>query len=115
MERREPFKAILDGDRKAPRRRERRRRRDDLATHAGMTTDDFDQHRPRLDRHGPAPPLPSALHRVVYQPMLELLAYLRANGFKTLHRLRRRRRIHARLAEQVYGIPPEQVAGSSSS
>ena len=48
-----------------------------------------------------------------YQPMVELLRYLEANGFTTLHRLRRRPRLHApRSPEPVYGIPPERVIGS---
>jgi len=50
---------------------------------------------------------------MVYQPMLELLAYLRANGFQDVHRFRRRRRVHARLRGQSLWHPPEQVVGST--
>ena len=50
---------------------------------------------------------------MVYQPMLELLAYLRANGFKTFIVSGGGIEFMRAFAEQVYGIPPEQVIGSS--
>jgi hypothetical protein len=50
---------------------------------------------------------------MVYQPMLELLAYLRANGFKTFIVSGGGIEFMRPWAEQVYGIPPEQVVGSS--
>ena len=50
---------------------------------------------------------------LVYQPMLELLAYLRANGFKTFIVSGGGIEFMRAFAEQVYGIPPEQVVGSS--
>ena len=50
---------------------------------------------------------------MVYQPMLELLAYLRANGFKTYIVSGGGIEFMRPWAEQVYGIPPEQVVGSS--
>ena len=54
------------------------------ATHAGMTTDEFTARRAGVDRHAPDIRQTGRLYtEMVYQPMLELLAYLRANGFKT--------------------------------
>jgi hypothetical protein len=50
---------------------------------------------------------------MVYQPMLELLAYLRANGFKTFIVSGGGNEFMRAFAEQVYGVPPEQVVGSS--
>ena len=50
---------------------------------------------------------------LVYQPMLEVLAYLRANGFKTYIVSGGGIEFMRVFAEQVYGIPPEQVIGSS--
>ncbi len=53
------------------------------------------------------------LLEMVYQPMLELLAYLRANGFKTFIVSGGGIEFMRPWAEKVYGIPPEQVVGSS--
>jgi len=83
------------------------------ATHAGMTPEEFD----RIVRDWAA----SARHpktgrlytEMVYQPMLELLAYLRANGFKTFIVSGGEIEFIRAWAEKVYGIPPEQVVGSS--
>ena len=59
---------------------------------------------PKLDRPYP---------KVVYQPQLELLAHLRANGFKTFIVSGGGVDFMRAFAEQVYGVPPEQVIGSS--
>jgi phosphoserine phosphatase len=84
-----------------------------MATHAGMTTDEFEQvvkdwiataRHPRFDR---------PYTECVYQPMLELLRYLRANGFKTWIVSGGGIEFMRPWAERVYGIPPEQVVGSS--
>ena len=53
----------------------------------------------------------ATLHRAVYQPMLELLAYLRANGFKTFIVSGGGIEFMRPWTEQVYGVPPEQVVG----
>lgn len=84
-----------------------------MATHAGMTTDEFEQivtewiataKHPRFNR----------LHtELVYQPMLELLAYLRANGFKTYIASGGGIEFMRPWSERVYGIPAAQVIGSS--
>ena len=69
--------------------------------------------RPGLDRHGEASALGAALHECVYQPMLELLDYLRANGFQTWIVSGGGVDFMRVFAEAVYGIPPAQVIGSS--
>ena len=84
-----------------------------MATHAGMTTAEFEQMVGRdwittLAKH------PSTFHRFrilkcVFQPMLELLDYLRANGFKTYIVSGGGIELMRVFAEEVYGIPPEQV------
>jgi hypothetical protein len=110
----QPFRAVLEGDLQA------------LAsygqeglvqlvmeTHAGMTTEEFAKivkdwlataRHPRFDR---------PYTEVVYQPMIELLCYLRANGFKTFIVSGGGVEFMRAWTEQVYGVPPEQVIGSS--
>jgi len=84
-----------------------------MATHAGMTTDEFEsivQNWIATARH----PTTGRLYtEMVYQPMLELLAYLRANGFKTFIVSGGGIEFMRPWTEVVYGIPPEQVVGSS--
>jgi phosphoserine phosphatase len=81
--------------------------------HSGMTTVEFDQIvRDWIStaRH----PVTGRLYaEMVYQPMLELLAYLRENGFKTFIVSGGGIDFMRAFAERVYGIPPEQVVGSS--
>ena len=84
------------------------------ATHAGMTTEAFDRIarewiRTKRDARFKRQPT-SAL---VYQPMLELLDYLRANGFKTFIVSGGGVEFIRAFAEEAYGIPPDQVIGSS--
>ena len=84
-----------------------------LASHAGLTTDEF--HRIVSDwiasaRH---PRFDKPYTSLVYQPMLELLAYLRANGFKTFIVSGGGVEFMRPWSEQFYGVPPEQVVGSS--
>jgi hypothetical protein len=84
-----------------------------MATHAGMTTDEFAQivrDWVATSRH---PMTQRPYTAMVYQPMLELLAYLRANGFKTFIVSGGGIEFMRPWTEDVYGIPPEQVVGSS--
>ncbi|HEY8942804.1 MAG TPA: HAD family hydrolase, partial [Polyangiaceae bacterium] len=82
------------------------------ATHAGMSTDEFTQlvrtwlakaRHPRFDR---------TYAELVYQPMLEVLAFLRTNGFKPYIVSGGGTEFIRVFAEQAYGVPPEQVIGS---
>lgn len=111
---RQPFKGILEGDMKAVLAGgERALAELVMASHAGMTTEEFEQvvkdwlataRHPRFQR---------PYNELVYQPMLELLAYLRTNGFKTYIVSGGGIDFMRPWAEKVYGIPPEQVIGSS--
>ena len=84
------------------------------ATHAGMTTDEFEHDRQGVARHREASHDQARLYtEMVYQPMLELLAYLRANGFKTFIVSGGGVEFMRPSPSSVYGIPPEQVIGSS--
>ena len=66
-----------------------------------------------MDRHGAHPRFKRRYNELVFQPMLELLAYLRANGFKTFIVSGGGMEFMRPWSEKVYGIPPEQVIGSS--
>ena len=84
-----------------------------MATHAGMTTAEFARlvgDWPAAARH---PRFDRPFIHLVYQPMLELLAYLRANGFKAFIVSGGGIEFVRSFSERVYGVPPEQVVGSS--
>lgn len=110
----EPFKSVLAGDMKGLASSGEKGLLEVLAaTHAGMTTEEFSTivadwlasaRHPRFDR---------PYNRLVYQPQLELLAYLRANGFKTFIVSGGGVEFMRVFAQEAYGIPPEQVVGSS--
>src|SRR5450631_2458436 len=110
----QPFKAALDGDMKTlAESGERGLLELGMATHAGMTTEEFQKivmdwlaaaRHPRFKR---------AYIELAYQPMLELLAYLRANEFKTFIVWGGGVEFMRPWTERVYGVPPEQVVGSS--
>jgi hypothetical protein len=110
---REPFKSLLAGDAEKTLADGETSIAELIATtHAGITTEEFDAivrqwiltaHHPRYGR---------PYIEIVYQPMLELLAYLRANGFKTFIVSAGSVDFIRPWAGDVYGIPSEQVIGS---
>jgi hypothetical protein len=112
----QPYKAILEGDLKTAMAGGEKALLDLLMTsHAGMTTDEFDKSvsdwlatatHPKTGRH---------YNEMVYQPMLELLEYLRANGYKPFIVSGGGIDFMRVWAEKAYGIPPYQVIGSSLS
>jgi hypothetical protein len=84
-----------------------------MATHAGMTTQEFEktvQDWLATARH---PRFKRPYTELVYQPMLELLSYLRANGFKTFIVSGGGIEFMRPWTGKIYGVPPEQVVGSS--
>jgi phosphoglycolate phosphatase-like HAD superfamily hydrolase len=83
------------------------------ATHAGMTTEEFDKIAKEWLATAKHPKTGRLYTEMVYQPMLELLAYLRANGFKTFIVSGGGVEFIRAFAEKTYGIPPEQVVGST--
>ncbi|MHC4210215.1 MAG: HAD family hydrolase [Planctomycetota bacterium] len=110
----QPFKAVLDGDMHAlAESGEKGLIALVMATHAGMTTDEFaDVVRAWIAtaRH---PTTGRPYTNMVFQPMLEVLDYLRAKGFKTFIVSGGGIEFMRVFAEEVYGVPPEQVIGSS--
>ena len=84
-----------------------------MATHAGMTTEEFEAVVVKWIATARHPTTGKLYTEMVYQPMLELLAYLRANGFKTFIVSGGGIEFMRPWTENVYGIPPEQVVGSS--
>ncbi len=83
------------------------------ATHTGMTTEEFRRTVQDWIATAKHPKTGRPYTEMVYQPMLELLAYLRANGFKTFIVSGGGIEFMRPWTERVYGIPPEQVVGSS--
>ena len=110
----QPFKGVLEGDLKAVAATgERGLLELVMATHAGMTTEEFAATVRDWVATARHPTLKRPYTELVFQPMLDLLAYLRANGFKTYIVSGGGIEFMRVLAEQVYGVPPEQVIGSS--
>jgi len=110
----QPFKAVLESDMKAlAAAGEKGLVELIMATHAGMTSDEFQKIVSEWIATARDPKFKKPYTELVYQPMLELLAYLRANGFKTFIVSGGGIEFVRPWAEKVYGIPPEQVVGSS--
>ena len=84
-----------------------------MATHAGMTTIEFEKIVKDWIAKARHPKTKRLYTEMVYQPMLELLAFLRANGFKTFIVSGGGIEFMRPWADAVYGIPPEQIVGSS--
>jgi phosphoglycolate phosphatase-like HAD superfamily hydrolase len=110
----QPFKAALDGDLQALAASGEKGLMELMAaTHAGMTTEEFEKIVSDWLASARDPRFKRPYTELVYQPMLELLTYLRANGFKTFIVSGGGIEFMRPWAEKVYGIPPEQVVGSS--
>ena len=110
----EPFASLLKGNVKgALAGGERAMGEIVMATHAGMTTAEFETLVRDWTANAKHPKTGRLYTEMVYQPMLELLAYLRANGFKTFIVSGGGIEFMRPWTEKVYGIPPEQVIGSS--
>jgi len=110
----EPFASLLKGDVKgALAGGEKAMVEIVMATHAGMTTEQFQQIVRDWLAVAKNPVTKRSVTEMVYQPMLELLAYLRANGFKTFIVSGGGIEFMRPWTEKIYGVPPEQVVGSS--
>lgn len=110
----EPFASLLKGDvKKALAGGEKALFEILMYTHAGMTTDEFEEIVTSWIATARHPKTGKLYTEMVYQPMLELLAYLQANGFKTYIVSGGGVEFMRPWTEKVYGIPPEQVIGSS--
>ncbi|HEY4141744.1 MAG TPA: HAD family hydrolase [Pseudolabrys sp.] len=110
----QPFKALLEGDKKALAEAGKSGLMQIIAvTHTGMTTEEFSKSVLEWTATAKHPRFNRSYTDLVYQPMLELLAYLRRNGFKTFIVSGGGVEFMRPWVEKVYGIPPEQVVGSS--
>ncbi|MEZ5582656.1 MAG: HAD family hydrolase [Candidatus Competibacteraceae bacterium] len=110
----QPFKAVLEGDKKAlAESGEEGLLELVMASHAGNTTEEFTTIVTDWLATAKHPKFGRPYTELIYQPMLELLTYLRANGFKTYIASGGGIEFMRPWVEQVYGIPPEQVIGSS--
>ena len=110
----QPFKGVLDGDMKAVAASGQHGLVEMvMATHAGMTVEQFQKTVSDWLDTATDPKFHKPYTECIYQPMVELLAYLRANGFKTFIVSGGGVEFMRPWAEKAYGIPPEQVIGSS--
>lgn len=110
----QPFKGVLEGDLKAVMAGGKKSLVEIIAaTHAGMTTEEFEQIVLEWISKAKHPKTRRLYREMIYQPQLELLAYLRASGFKTFIVSGGGIEFMRPWTEETYGIPPEQVVGSS--
>jgi len=110
----EPFKSVLDGDLKGiAKAGERGMVELMMATHAGMTTDEFSKIVTDWFASSKHPKTGKPYTEMTYLPMRELLDYLRANSFRTYIVSGGGVEFMRPVTEKIYGIPPEQVVGST--
>jgi phosphoglycolate phosphatase-like HAD superfamily hydrolase len=113
LKNREPFKTVLSGDREAIAKLSKKDLEEILmATLTGMTTDQFQVEVKKWLAEARDPRWKKPYNELTYQPMQEVLKYLRANGYKTYICTGGGQDFVRVYAEQTYGIPPEQVVGT---
>ncbi len=110
----QPFKALLEGDMKTVGASGMKGLMEIImATHSGMTAAEFEKTVTNWLATTKQPKFKRLYTELIYQPQLELLAYLRAHGFKTFIVSGGGMAFMRPITEKTYGIPPEQVVGSS--
>ena len=110
----QPFKGVLEGDMKAVGASGMKGLMQIImATHSGMTAAEFEQEASSWLATTKQSKFDRRYTELVYQPQLELLDYLRANGFKTFIVSGGGMAFMRPISKKTYGIPPEQVVGSS--
>jgi hypothetical protein len=110
----QPFKAVLEGDMKTlADSGEHGLLELGMATHAGMTTEEFEKIVTDWLATARDPRFKRPYTELSYLPMIEVLAFLRANGFKTFIVSGGGVEFMRPWTERIYGVPPEQVVGSS--
>jgi uncharacterized protein (TIGR03000 family) len=110
----EPFKTVLSGDREAIARLSLKELEEILfATLTGMSVDEFQAEVKRWLASARHPRYQRPYTELTYQPMLEVLRFFRANGYKTYIVTGGGQDFVRVYAERVYGIPPEQVVGTA--
>jgi hypothetical protein len=111
----QPFKALLAGDMKTVGASGMKGIMEILmATHSGMTAEEFEREASNWLATAKHPKFDRLYSECIYQPQLELLAYLRTNDFKTFIVSGGGIQFMRPITEKNYGIPPEQVVGSSA-
>ena len=110
----EPFKSVLAGDKAAMAKFGKQDwARIIVATQAGVTTEAFYGIAKQWIATAKHPRFGRLYTDLVYQPMIEVMSYLRANGFKTYIVTGGGQEFVRVYSNRVYGVPPEQVVGSS--
>ncbi len=110
----EPFKSVLTGDREAMGKFSEKDWMEIVAvTHAGMSNEDFQALVTPWITTAKAPRFDRLYTDLVYQPMLEVMDYLRHKDFRTYIVTGGGQEFVRNYSERVYGVPPEQVVGSS--
>lgn len=111
---RQPFKAFLEHDLKTIHSLGKKGAFEvAFTTHAGMTEEEFGEIARAWFAEAKHPKLGMLFKQCIYRPQIELLRYLRENGFKTFIVSGGGVDLMRAFAEEAYGIPPEQVIGSS--
>jgi haloacid dehalogenase-like hydrolase len=114
LKQREPFKTVLSGDREAIAQLSTKELFEIVfATQSGMTVEQFRTEVKRWIATAKDPRWKRPYTELVYQPMLEVLGYMRANGYKTFIATGGIGGFVREYSESTYGIPPEQVAGTA--
>lgn len=109
-----PFKAIIERDREAMSKFGMKELMEVIvATHTGITTDEFNKVAKEWIAKARDPRWKRPYTDLVYQPMLEVMKYLRANGYKTYIVTGGTQPFVRSFAQEAYGIPPEQIIGTS--
>src|SRR5262249_5350389 len=109
----EPFKTVLSGDREAIAKLSMKELEEILAaTLTGMSVDEFQAEVKKWLATAKHPRYKRPYTELTYQPMLEVLKFFRANGYRTYIVTGGGQDFVRLYAEQVYGIPPEQVVGT---
>ncbi len=111
----QPYKAVLENDQAAMKKFTREDMEQLLmASHTGISTEEFKAAATQWFDTAQHPIYKRPITKCVYQPQLELLNYLRQNGFKTYIVSGGGVDFMRAFAEKTYGIPPEQIIGSST-
>jgi len=114
LAKKQPFKAVIEGDKAAMAKRGEKFLVELLgATHTGMTEDEFEQSTKDFFSTAVFPDKNVPVKQIRYQPQLELLDYLRHNGFKVYICTGGTIEFVRSISEEYYGVPSEQVIGTS--
>jgi len=109
-----PFKAIIERDREAMSKFDMKSYMEMIvASHTGVSTDEFNKSAKDWIAKARDPRWKRPYTDLVYQPMLEVMKYLRANGYKTYIVTGGTQPFVRSFAQEAYGIPPEQIIGTS--